>query len=265
MNALIACLRAVNRPDDIDEWLQTDQRIPGISVPPDYLRGVFDVLSALGVLSENGASSTNAYYFVQSLIAGVRDEAFTPEMWQGLSGKDCSGTGASLVRLLESYRLHCTPDPTPLRTLSAVAAVIKAHGPDDDMYLMQYDEKAQQFQPLGGKREHFDASNEDALIRELCEELNIPSLKAGVDLDIVPLEENVGSKEVSASLNLITRYDHSFYLLKNVRFNLPVDKITRWIKASEIAAGKTNDGQVITPLVKPYTGKSLDYSLSEPV
>ena len=61
--------------------------------------------------------------------------------------------------------------------IEAVIGIIKARRGDDDVYLMQYDEKAEQFQPIGGKREAFDVSTHAALTRELCEELALDNLK----------------------------------------------------------------------------------------
>lgn len=270
INQLLACLRAIQQPADTEEWLIRDQPRPTEPVvSEEYRRAVHDMLTALGVLSEaNTVASPMAYYFVQSLLVSLRDGTLSPAMWQGLAGQECSGTGARLVRLLESHRVTCADNPTPLRVIAAVTAVIKARRADGDVYLMQYDDKAERFQPIGGKRETSDADNQAALIRELCEELSLPSLSAGQDLRIHPLREHAYSSNVSATIHVVTRYDHSFYHLTDIRFPLHTDHITRWIAASELDAGQTTDGYAITSLFDEYIPgvlPTLGYSIAEHV
>jgi 8-oxo-dGTP pyrophosphatase MutT (NUDIX family) len=166
---------------------------------------------------------------------------------------------------MESNRLTCSPEPTPLRVIQVVTAVIKARRSDGDVYLMQYDEKAEQFQPIGGKQEAADASNQAALIRELCEELTMPSLTLGEDCRIHPIVEHAIILEVSNSLHVVTEYDHSFYHLTDVRFPIKTDDITRWVSASELVARKTRDGYAITSLFDdhlPGVLPTLGYSLT---
>jgi 8-oxo-dGTP pyrophosphatase MutT (NUDIX family) len=254
---LLAYLHSIPAPADVEEWLVKDRAFSPSSpaiIESDYGRAVRDVLAALGVLSvESGAvTSPTAYYFVQSLAYAIQDRALTPDSWRGLPDEGCTGAGARLVHLLEETRLACDSSATPLRVVRAVTAVIKARHGDQDVYLMQYDHKARQFQPLGGKQEAFDADGVAALTRELCEELNIASLTPGRDFAVHPLTQNVQVSEVSASVHVVTRYDHSFYHLTNIRFPLPIDTITRWLTSDEMATGHTTDGLAITSLFDDY-------------
>ena len=270
---LLACLQSIPAPTDVEEWLVKDHRSSSPSSPAssqdvqgDYDRAVRDLLVALGVLSaESGApTSPMAYYFVQSLSYAILDRALTPESWRSLPDEGCAGSGARLVHLLEETRLTCATSPTPLRVVRAVTAVIKARHGDQDVYLMQYDHKARQFQPLGGKQEAFDADGVAALTRELCEELNITSLTPGQDFAVHPLTQNVQVSEVSASVHVLTRYDHSFYHLSDIRFPLPIDSTTRWLTAAEMVAGRTTDGYAVTSLFEDYLPgilPTLGYSL----
>jgi hypothetical protein len=206
-----------------------------------------------------------AFYFVQSLMHTLAEGTLTADSWQRLAGDVCGGIGARLVDLMESNRLACSPEPTPLRVIQVVTAVIKARRSDGDVYLMQYDEKAEQFQPIGGKQEITDASNQAALIRELCEELTMPSVIPGEDCRINAIVEHARILEVSNSLHVLTQYDHSFYHLTDVRFAIHTDTITRWISASELVARKTRDGYAITSLFDdhlPGVLPTLGYSLS---
>jgi 8-oxo-dGTP pyrophosphatase MutT (NUDIX family) len=268
----MACLQAIRPPADIEEWVQANKVERSEAKPSaDYSQGVYDVLAALGVLTgpNNTPVSPMAFYFVQSLMHTIAEETLTSESWKRLAGDVCGGVGARLVDLMESNRIACSPEPTPLRVIQVVTAVIKARRADGDVFLMQYDEKAEQFQPIGGKQETTDASNQAALIRELCEELTIPVLIPGEDCHIHPIVEHALILEVSNSLHIVTRYDHSFYHLTNVRFPIQTDDITRWISASELVARKTRDGYAITALfddhlpgVLPMLGYSLTGSVS---
>ena len=268
IDSLTACLRAIQPPAKIEEWVRAEGlSAPGSLPSPDYQQAVRDLLALLGVVSEDGGQivSPTAYYFVQSLLYARRDGVLSPAVWQGKGAQDCTSLGGDLVTLLESHRLACSPSPTPVRVVEAVMAVIKARRGNEDVYLMQYDEKAAQFQPLGGKREAFDISSEAALTRELCEELVIDSLTAGQDFKIRPLLEHLKLNEVSASVHVITQYDHSFYHLTDVRFSFAIDHITRWIGETELASRKTHDGYAITSLYDDYmpgTLKTLPYSLT---
>jgi hypothetical protein len=268
--ALVACLRDFGPPANVEEWLRVDKKTadPAGNAPNEaYRRGVRDLLTALGVISgETGeASSPMAYYFIQSLLHSIRDNALSPSNWTGLRGDGCGGTGLQIVHLLEENRLQCTPQPTPLRVIEAVIGIIKARRGDEDVYLMQYDDKAEQFQPIGGKREAYDASTHAALTRELCEELALNNLTLGQDFSLRPIMEHIKRREVSASVHVVTEYDHSFYLLTDVRFPVVTDHMTRWISAAEVAAQRTIDGRAITRLLDERMMSGLGYSLMESV
>lgn len=252
---LLTCLRSIRPPAAVEEWLLADKAAPpaGLEAYGEYGRGIRDLLTGLGVLSESGeVVSPMAYYFLQSLIASLRDGAANAEAWQGLAGQPCAGTGARLVHLLEEYRMSCSTDPSPLRKVQTVIAVIKARRGGEDVYLMQYDDKAEQFQPIGGKQEAFDADSAAALTRELCEELLIPSLRPGTDFQIRAIAEHIRFNEVSASVHVLTQYDHSFYHLTDIRFPIVTDGATRWISQVELDRGQTHDGRAITVLLNQY-------------
>jgi 8-oxo-dGTP pyrophosphatase MutT (NUDIX family) len=239
---LLTVLCSIPRPHNAEAWVVAGES-PDVQVSPEYRRAVHDVLSALGVLKRGETSSAEAYYFVQSLALAVREGAIPSEAWSS-----ADGAGVKLLNFLESARLHST-NPAPIRTVEAVMAVIKARRNGEDVYLMQYDDGARKYQPLGGKRELDDPSIESALVRELCEELEIADLQLNRDFSLRPLVEHAHTQVVSASLNVITRYDHNFYFVADMRFTLPDDPRNRWITAAELAAGKTSDGRGVSRLL----------------
>jgi hypothetical protein len=271
IDALLACLRSIRPPEGVEEWLIADKlELPGgmEAAYGDYGRGIRDVLIGLGVLTASGDPvSPTAYYFIQSLLASVRDSTLNAGAWQGLAGDACSGFGARLVHSLEEHRLLCGAPPTPLRKVQTVIAIIKGQRAGEDVYLMQYDGKAEQFQPIGGKQELYDADSTAALTRELCEELAISTLTPGTDFKIQPIKEHSQLNEVSASIHVVTQYDHSFYHLTDIRFPVVTDQLTRWLSWAEMEACRTSDGLAITSLLHNYLPgvlPTLGYSLVTP-
>jgi 8-oxo-dGTP pyrophosphatase MutT (NUDIX family) len=253
---LLDALRGIAAPSNVEEWmLGSHGPQPQTESEPasaEYRRGVRDVLAALGALSTKGeVVSPMAYYFVQSLQHAIDEGTLNEGAWLGKSNEACAGVGARLVQLLESARLNCTPDPAPLRIVRASTAVIKAQQAGQDVYLMQFDDKAQQFQPIGGKQELSDSSSEAALAREICEELNLIA-QLDEDFKAKPLALDIQVNEVSASLHVLTRYYHSFFHVTDVRFTIPLDDTTRWLPYSELLAGRTEDGYAVSTLFNQY-------------
>jgi len=267
---LTACLKSFARPDDPEASRLIHLDGESAVLPEGYRAAITDLLYALGALAEDRQtfSSPMAYYFAQSLIRAVRDSAFGPEQWVGKPDSGCAGFGARLVRLLELQRLECVPDPSPIRVVSAVSAVIKARRGNDDAYLMQWDAAASQFQPIGGKVDPEDASGQAALIREIAEELDRADLIPGDDYQIVTLAENVRTSMISNTIHVITAYDLSFYQLTHLRFSIPTDGITRWVSRTEMLAGRTDDGRRISAILIDNIRPLLDglpYSYSAPL
>jgi 8-oxo-dGTP pyrophosphatase MutT (NUDIX family) len=176
--------------------------------------------------------------------------------WQP-NGNVVEGLGTRLVNTIETFRLESFSQPTALRSIAAVLAIITKRQDNQQYCLMQFDEKANQFQPLGGKREADDPTLEAALLRELAEELNLPPL-ASDSCQLVPLVLNKSYQQVSATLQVITQYEHSFYHVRAIRFPLVVDELTRWISLNEIHAGVTHDGRKISPLVLSLSLETLE-------
>lgn len=268
LELLIACLEAYSRSEDTEPWVTGVLGSSAMPIPEGYKQAVDDLLTGLGILKEGRIQSQYGYLFAQSLIHGLREGAFTPEMWSGATDSTCTSTGPALLEQLESHRLHCAHTATPIRRVSAVMAVIKARRGDSDVYLMQYDHNAGQFQPLGGKVDADDPDNLSALARELREELNQESLTAGRDYVIAPLKENIQSFTLSASLHVVTEYNHNFYHLESVNFPLPIDAETCWISREELHAGRTLDQRSVSRLMVDELDQVLDqlpYSLNTPI
>lgn len=240
---------------------------PLSSVPSAYEDALRDLFKALGIFTDDGQtfSTRTAHFFAQSLLRCVEEDALTAGAWHGTPDEPCSGIGALLTQALEQHRRVCSPHPQPLRVIRAVVAIIKARRNGEDVYLMQYDEPARQFQPLGGKREREDDSNAATLVRELREELFMDHLLPGRDFTLYPLVEGIRETSVSDSVYVLSAYEHSFYQLLDVRFDLPTDEQTRWLTTQELVRGQTHDGLKVSRLIATYLAEilpSLRYSLN---
>lgn len=265
LDHLLMTLRAIARPAEAESWLHTNpiDADPTADQAPSDAEGhaATALLQALGALiNAETVSSPMGYYFVQSLIVlfedAQREGVDLATAWQRNANLN-DGLGARLVNTIETFRLEAFAQPTALRSIAAVLAVITKRQDDQQYCLMQFDEKADQFQPLGGKREADDPTVEAALLRELAEELNLDPL-ASDSCQLVPLVLNKRYQQVSATLQVITQYEHSFYHVRAIRFPLVVDDLTRWISLNEIRAGVTHDGRKISPLVLSLSLETLE-------
>ncbi|RMF50953.1 MAG: NUDIX hydrolase [Chloroflexota bacterium] len=237
-------------------------------VPSAYQSALRDLFTGIGVLSQDGQtfSTPTARFFVQSLLRCLEEGALTASAWQGTPESFCDGLGAALTQTLEEHRLGCSAQPQPLRIVQTAVAIIKAQRNGEDVYLMQYDAAARQFQLLGGKREPSDESTAAALIRELREELGMAHLTPERDFKLYPLVEGVREMSVSESTHVLSAYDHSFYQLLQVRFRLPEDEVTRWLTMHELIHGRTHDGRKVSRLLVNYLAEilpTLRHSLDE--
>ena len=247
---LLHCLSAYPRPEDSETWIVA-------SKSPAYKSGCARrlparpgrSLGALGLLvgPDHAPASPAAYYFLQSLIHGIREGAFAG-MWRE-NGKSGEPAGRAWLGLTETQRLLATADAMPMRSVRAVMGIIKTVRDGRALYLMQFDRGAEQYQPIGGKVEEYDADNVAALAREIAEELHLPPLVAGQDFSAQPLKERVRYRTISATLNVLTEYEHNFYHLTGLRFVPTMDDDTDWLSAEELTAGRARDGRAISPLM----------------
>jgi 8-oxo-dGTP pyrophosphatase MutT (NUDIX family) len=232
-----------------------------------YQNALRDLFEGLGILRQDGQtfSTSTARFFVQSLLRCLEEGALTTAAWHGAPEEPCSGIGATLTRALERHRRECSPQAQPLRVIHTAVAVIKAQRNGEDVYLMQYDTLARQFQPIGGKRELSDESTAATLVRELREELAMEDLTPERDFRLHPLAEGVRETSISESTHVLSAYEHSFYQLLDVRFRLPEDDNTRWLTAHELFSGRTHDGRKVSRLLITHLAEilpMLSYSLS---
>lgn len=228
------------------------------------MKTLLALLDVLGVLSdqEDGyrLSGQVPTYFLQSLKWYFVHEARLFDNW---NARRARGDGAppartlledapDFLRLVEQRRLQLAGqrglDATPVRTQEAVLVLIKAVIDDTPHFLHQYDERAGQYQVIGGRIEP-DETMMEAAMREFIEEVGAqqePPLQGGRDFTLaplLPLDEPIRLVSLSPTYGVLTRY--AFYVC-TAHFNIRQLKLTsldRWLSVDEMLRGRAASGE----------------------
>ena len=223
------------------------QNLPG---GEDFGRGLAALLATWGAveLSQQGirAASQPAWYFLHSLAAWTEADGHVIEDWSEARGAHAGEGlqhGTSLVFLLEQERLRRFPDAPAIRNTDVAEVLIVRPG-QPPQFLVQWDDRAGQYQVLGGRRK--DALDwrepiEQTAIRELEEELNYQvSYEAG-DFTLAFLADFAGRKRISPSFGALTAYHFTFFQALGLP-SIRLGSNDRWVSRAELLAGQTSDG-----------------------
>ena len=165
-----------------------------------------------------------------------------------------------LLAAAESVRHEQIAHPTPVRDIYASNALITAHANGTVYVLMQYDDGAQQFQVIGGKRDPTDRDNEHTALREIQEELELPNLRIPADLSLLPVGERFEQTTLSRTYGVVTSYHLSFYHVQGWQPAVALDRLaveTRWIAVEHIRAQRLPDGHKVSDLAVQSLGDYL--------
>jgi 8-oxo-dGTP pyrophosphatase MutT (NUDIX family) len=237
-------------PQPLQDRRSLADALAALSAQSDYAQGALDLLRLLGLVEDRDgvlepAGEVSAL-FLASLGAHLRDGVRFSFDWDDL---DAEGVrGVDLLRAAETARAQAVPDPTPARVVKVVQAIVKSRERGEDLYLMQYDRHAGHFQPLGGKQEPGERDPEEALRRELAEELELESPPGPELCELNLLQEEWGTFVPSATYGVLTRYTFTFFHVVNVRFPIQLDGSTCWLRRSEIARSRADGGQAISSI-----------------
>jgi hypothetical protein len=154
------------------------------------------------------------------------------------------------LRLMEEKRVHLSAksgiDPENSRLQAVSVCLVKMNIRGKAHILHQWDERAAQFQIIGG-RSRIGETPEDTAARELNEEIVEHALIKGRDFEISALNPSapIVYKEISRTYGALTRYEISLF---HVSFNIPKLRLSendRWISVNEMRAGVTKTGKTI--------------------
>ncbi len=219
----------------------------------DVGQGLAVMLAAWGAveLSDAGirAASQPAYYFLHSLAAWLEAPGHVIEDWSEVQGariQEGLRHGSSLVYLLERERLRRFPDAPPIR-FTAVAEILIVRPGDPPAFLVQWDERAGQYQVIGGRQKEDRGWKEpiqQTAIRELEEELCFQVSHEAGDFALDFLAEFQGGKRLSPSFGALTAYHFTFFQARNLP-PIRLCPLDRWVTRAELMAGRTSDGQPV--------------------
>jgi 8-oxo-dGTP pyrophosphatase MutT (NUDIX family) len=246
---LLAALNALSTDGRLNYADSTDQAHQVYS----HALGDLMQLFRLARPTANGVEieGETALLFVRSLAAHLADDiAVTLPLHAD-----------QLLAAAELARHKQVAHPTPVRDIFAANALIIAHAKGHPYILMQFDDGAQQFQLIGGKRDPTDRDNEHTVLREIQEELELPDLHVPTDLTLVPVGERFEQTTLSRTYGVVTSYHISFYHVQHWRSPLRLDALaveTRWIAFEHIRAGRLPDGRKVSDLAVQSLGDYLD-------
>ncbi|MFJ3941464.1 NUDIX domain-containing protein [Streptomyces parvus] len=208
------------------------------------------LVSVFGVLRTQAAPdgtpatavvSPQAAYFLRALAAYLRSGHELLDNWEragtvaGPYTDHQALTGPQFLYLAENRRLSLDPAAVPLREVEVVQVVVKARRRGrggQAHYLLQYDERARQYQLPGGHVRTTDADHRAAAIRELEEELagyhHDPDRDTLVDLGTIE------AVQPSRTFGAVSAYRVTFFQLKTESDRLLLGPGSHWTQEEQI-------------------------------
>jgi hypothetical protein len=210
------------------------------------------------------ARSQTASYFLRSLATYIRHGLPIVSDWQreGVGIESLTRpfvSGAQLVYLMEHTRTVEYGDLAPIRRELIAKVIIKARirGRREPAYLVQYDDKAQQFQIIGGRKRSTDVDMLTVVKREIEEELRQNHLMYPRDYELQELASDLKSNQLSPTYGAYTEYCLTTYQALIRLPQLDLGPNDRWATLSELLDCATKDGERI---FEPYI-RDLDRQL----
>ncbi|MGW7092087.1 NUDIX hydrolase [Streptomyces sp. NPDC054874] len=194
--------------------------------------------------------SPQAAYFLRALAAYLRSGHELLDNWEragtvaGPYTDHQALAGPQFLYLAENRRLSLDPAAVPLREVDVVQVVVKTRHRGRGRqahYLLQYDERARQYQLPGGHVRTTDADHRAAAIRELEEELagyhHDPGRDVLVDLGTIE------AVQPSRTFGAVSAYRVTFFQLKTEADRLLLGPGAHWTQEEQILAPAFHIGQ----------------------
>jgi predicted nucleotide-binding protein/8-oxo-dGTP pyrophosphatase MutT (NUDIX family) len=223
----------------------------------DLLRGALTVLRPLGLFAEAGGTISwgqedpeIARLAVRSMSRAIQNDLTLVGDWNAEAAEPRSPDnvlrkGAHFLWLIEQRRYACG-DKKPIYREEIARVVIKAQGRDgEDYFLMHFGKNPQRFQLVGGKIEGRETPQE-ALLREMDEEIPADRLELGKDYKLSEPRE-IPFFYQSTRTGAFTQYNIFHFLATDMKGPPRLSRNLRWVRLNEIARGRTKDGEGILP------------------
>lgn len=160
-------------------------------------------------------------------------------------------TASYFVKLMEQKRLEISDkeniDSGASRIQPVSIILIKGEMEKKPYFLHQWDDRAEQFQLIGGRKREDELPLETAK-RELQEEISQHNLVYDKDYKLILLQQSntsISYKDVSRTYGAITAYEFWLYGVKLNLEELRLSPNDRWISQEEMKNGFTSTGKKI--------------------
>ena len=155
--------------------------------------------------------------------------------------------GVDFLYQMESKRLLRHKDKKQIRTIIVSQVLIKAKvkGEKEPQFLMQFDNKAQKYQFVGGRKDPEDETAKDTMKRELSEELHLNKFILDQNYKLRSIAQDIEYFQVSPTFGALTKYNFNLYEIEFDDYDLVLEPGDRWVSIEEIRDGYTLDNKVI--------------------
>ncbi len=221
---------------------------------PDIAYGYALMLQTIGMVHIDEkryikAASQTAKYMLESLASYVEQDLQWIDDWKTRGvHREPTGVlqnGATLLHELETRRLALLADPMPSRIEEVVQVIIKRTNPETGVseLLMQYDANANQYQLIGGRRSPSDQTIQDAIIREIDEEIaNILIFETDYQLSLL-IPDMIVEATLSRTFGALTQYHFMVYHMTNLNQEIILQAEDAWIPLDEVLRGDANSDE----------------------
>jgi len=235
------------------------------SIPSEIINGVtiatIAFLDIFGVLEWRGHSCRLSHqipdYFRHSLLWYFGNHQQVLSNWtregvaREISITNLLDTASHFVKLMERKRLEISNkeeiDSGASRIQPVSVILIKGVEKKKSYFLHQWDDRAEQFQLIGGRKRENELPLDTAK-RELHEEISQHNLLYGRDYELLQLQLSstpINYKDVSRTYGAITAYEFWLYGVKLNLEQLRLSPNDRWILQEEMKNGVTSTGKKI--------------------
>lgn len=247
--------RALLSISESDAPLKKAEIATRCAISKEALEALLIAYRPLGLIDERPdqtvvGRSAKARYMLKSLAFSIEEELRLIDDWDR-DGAECRESSRLLERgafLLGAFEIRREElgSLRPTHEVLVSKAIIKAMDAENDpVFLMLQNQSSGRFQLIGGKARN-DETPEQTLAREIVEELPDRLLRPSRDYVVTSVGAPEVTTFVSPTNGALTRYTVSYF-----NISLHTEPLLRpdhrWVKLSEIVAGRTSDGREVMP------------------
>lgn len=226
-------------------------------VHTEMLYGYALMLQTIGIVKIDDAqqikaSSQTAKYTLHCIASYVENDLQWVDDWKTRGVHRLDGgmlqNGATFLHELELRRVSILDTPAPSRNEEVVQVLIKRTNPNTGHpeLLMQYDENADRYQLIGGRRSPDDENSEIAIIREIEEEVS-NTLVYNKDYQLAAILSDMAVEPtLSPTFGAFTEYRFTVYHMTHLKQDIELQDGDDWVAVENVLSGMVNaNGQEV--------------------